>query len=73
MRAPYNRYTHDGDVQHGGGLRHGSRKPLGGGAEGRTRTTELGDCDGAPTLCLTLSRESGVSTEKPIRMTWAFE
>ena len=26
-----------------------------------------------PTLCLTLSRESGVSTEKPIRMTCAFE
>lgn len=26
-----------------------------------------------PTLCLTLSRESGVSIEKPMRITWAFE
>jgi len=26
-----------------------------------------------PTLCLTLSRESGVSIENPIRITWAFE
>lgn len=26
-----------------------------------------------PTLCLTLSSESGVSTENPIRMTCAFE
>ena len=26
-----------------------------------------------PTLCFTLSSESGVSIEKPIRITWAFE
>jgi hypothetical protein len=35
------------------------------------RVTGIRDC--VPTLCLTLSSESGVSTEKPIRMTCALE
>jgi hypothetical protein len=31
------------------------------------------NCYNLLTLCLTLSRESGVSTENPINITWALE
>jgi hypothetical protein len=63
--------THDGGVStHKGGLLHPRESPS-------DRVTRDKDSPGwrrvAPTLCLTLSRESGVSTEKPIRMTCAFE
>lgn len=39
----------------------------------RTSDKEGGARSGPLTLCLTLSSESGLSTEKPIKMTCAFE
>jgi hypothetical protein len=57
--------THDGGVRPKRRLA-ASRKPF-----GWTGRPGVRDC--APTLCLTLSSESGVSTEKPIRMTCALE